>query len=111
MYHVHSQLNTHRICPNRSAVHKCKGLGPCLKNFKYKAYGPVPTAVVCTGTHFCSERNYMDLCLQGIGNLLMCCCSQMDQNITQILLFLDDQLLFYQAFHVIFFFNRCGTCM
>ena len=39
----------------------------------------------------------MDLCLQASGDLRMCG-SQTDQNIAQILLFLDDLLMFYQAF-------------
>ena len=36
------------------------------------------------------------------------CGSQMDQNITRILLFLNDLLMLYQAFCVNLSFNRCG---
>ncbi len=43
----------------------------------------------------------MDLCLQGSGALRMCD-SQTDQNTAQILVFLDDILMFYQAFGVNF---------
>ena len=41
----------------------------------------------------------MGLCLQGSGHLPMCS-SQTNQNITHILLFLDDLLMFYQVFGV-----------
>ncbi len=52
------------------------------------------------------NRNHVDLSLQGRGDLRMCG-SQTDQNITQILLFLDDLLMFYQAFGINVSFNRC----
>ncbi len=41
----------------------------------------------------------MLLCLQGSGDLHMCG-SQTDRNIARILVFLDDILMFYQAFGV-----------
>ncbi len=47
----------------------------------------------------------MDLCLQESGDLRICG-SQTEQNIAQILLFLDDLLMFYHAFGVNLSFNR-----
>ncbi len=41
----------------------------------------------------------MDRCLQGSGDLCMCG-SQTDRNIIRILVFLDDLLMFYEAFGV-----------
>ncbi len=36
-------------------------------------------------------------------------CSYTDQNIARILLFLDDLLMFHQAFGMNLSFNRCGN--
>ncbi len=41
----------------------------------------------------------MELCLQGSGDLRMCG-SQRDRNTARILMFLDNLLMFYQAFGV-----------
>ncbi len=45
------------------------------------------------------NRSHIDLCLQGSGDLHMCG-SQKSWNITQILVFLDNLLMFHQAFGV-----------
>ena len=74
------------------------------KNFNNKAYCLVPTTVVYM--HIYGSRNHMDPCLQGSGDLCMCG-SQTDQNIAQILPFLDNLLMFYQAVGVNLSFNRC----
>ena len=60
-------------------------------------------------TRIYGNRDHMDLCLQGSGDLHMCG-SQMDRNIahSRILLFLDDLLMFYQAFGVNLSLDRCG---
>ncbi len=82
----------YRICPNKSAVHECKGLGARLTDVNNKACHPVPTTVVYM--HIYGTRNHVDLCLQENGDLRMCD-SQTDQKIFQILLFLGDLLMFY----------------
>ncbi len=77
-------------CSNRSAVRECKGsmgarllistIKPViqyLQHSKQEPHGP----------------------LQGSGNLRMCG-SQTDRNTARILVFLDDLLMFYQAFGV-----------
>ena len=85
------------MCPNRSAMRECKGLGvhllisiitPVIWN-EQQLY--IRTFTV-TGTT-------LDLyCLQGSGDLRMCSSQKTDRNITQILLFLDDLLMLFQAF-------------
>ncbi len=77
-----------------------KGLGACLKSFNNKACHPVPTTVVYRRIYPVTGTNRVDLCLQGRSD------SQTDQNITQILLFLDGHLMFHQAFVVNLTFNR-----
>ncbi len=80
-------------------------LGCVPKKFNNKACCPVPTTGVYT--HIYGNRNHMDLCLQGRCNLRMSD-NQTEQNIAQILLFLDDPSMFYQAFGVSLSFNRRG---
>ena len=95
-------------------MRECKGLGARLINFNNTACCLLPIIVVYI--HIYGNMKHMDLCLQGSGDLHMRG-SQTDQNITRILLFLDDLLIFYQAFGVNLSFNRCGmfvaggTCM
>ncbi len=72
------------------------------KNFNNKACHPEPTAVVYRHIH--SNRNHVDLCLQGSSDLRLCG-SQLDQNIAPILLFLDDPLMFFPALGVNFSFT------
>ena len=64
---------------------------------------------ICILNIYGNNKNHVDFCLQGSGDLCMCC-SQRDQNnyITQILLFLDNLLMFYPAFGVNLSLNRCG---
>ncbi len=69
-----------------------QGLGCTSINFNNKACRPVPTICI-----YMVNRNRVDLCLQGSGDLCMCG-SQTDQNIARVLVFLDDLLMFYQAF-------------
>ena len=49
----------------------------------------------------------MDLCLQGGGDLCMCS-SQMTLNMARISVFLDNLLMFYQAFCVNLMWNVVG---
>ncbi len=68
-----------------------------LKNFNNKGL------LTVTGT-----TNDLDVCLLGSADLHMCC-SQMDQNIAGILFFLNNLLMFYQAFGLNLSFNHeCG---
>ncbi len=66
--------------------------------------------------HINGNKNHVELFLQGSGDLQMCG-SQADQNITHILLFRDDLLMFCEAFGVNLSFNRCdkfvagGACL
>ena len=57
--------------------------------------------MTCVFTHviYTVNRNRVDLCLQASGGLRMCG-SQTDRNTAQILVFLDDLLMFYQQFGV-----------
>ncbi len=80
-------MSSYRICPNRSTVRECKGLGV------HKACHLVPTTVV--------------LCIFRSSDVHMCV-SQTDWNITRIWPFLNDFLMFYQAFGVNLSFDRCG---
>ncbi len=43
----------------------------------------------------------MDLCLQRSGDLCMCVVSQTDRNITRILMFFDDLLIFFIIKHLV----------
>ncbi len=88
-------------------MHKSKGLGAHLKKVNNTACRPVSTTVVYTHTY--GNRNHMDLCLPGSGGLRMCS-SQTIRNITHILLFLDNLLMFYQAFGVNLSFNHVNRC-
>ena len=63
-------------------------------NFNNNACRPVPTICIYT-----VNRNRVDLCLQGSGDLCMCC-SQTDWNTARILVFLDNLFMFFQAFGV-----------
>ena len=86
----------YRICPNRSAVHECKGLGvhPLVSIIKLVIrYLPVHYAYIY------KQEPRGPLFIQGSGNVRMCG-SQTDRNIAQILVFLDDLLMFYKAFDV-----------
>ncbi len=75
--------------------HKCKALIGCTsKNFNNKVCRPMPTTVVYSG-----NRNHINLCLQGSGDLRMCG-SQTDWNITLILMLIGDLLTFHHAFGV-----------
>ena len=83
------------LWPNRSAVRECKDLDMHLKNFNNKGL------LTVTGTT-------NDFCLLGSADLHMCC-SQTDQNIAGILFFLNNLLMFYQAFGLNLSFNHeCG---
>ncbi len=112
------------ICPNRSAVRECKGLGARLKililkpvvwllqgfgctskNFNIKAYRLVSTRVVyirifhvfmVTGTTW--TFTYMAVAI----------CTCVTPKGAWILLYLDDLLMFYQAFGVNLSFSRYG---
>ena len=75
-----------------------QGLGYASINFNNKAYRPVPTIRI-----YMVNRNHMDLCLQGSGDLRKCG-SQTDQNIA---LFLDDVSMFYEAFCVNLMWHVC----
>ncbi len=94
------------VCHNRSAVQESNGLG-VLQHFSIVKPGTYNSGI--QGTYAClwkQERlNHMDLFLQENGDLHMCS-SQTEQNIAQILLFLDDLLMFHQTFCVSY--NRCG---
>ncbi len=63
-------------------------------NFNNKACRPVPTMRIYT-----VNRNRVDLCLQGSGDLRMCG-SQTGPEYRSNSVFLDDLLMFYQAFGV-----------
>ncbi len=46
--HFHLRISCTGICPNRSAVRKCKGLGAHLKKVNNKAWHLIPTTVAYT---------------------------------------------------------------
>ncbi len=73
-------------------------------NFNNKACRPARTTHIYT-----VNRNCVDLCLQGNGDFPICN-SQTDQNTTQILVVLDDILMFYKAFGVDLFVAG-GACL
>ena len=68
-----------------------QGLGCSYINFKNKACRPVSTIRTCM-----VNSNRVDLRLQGSGNICMC------GSLTDLLLFLDDLLMFYHTFGVNF---------
>ncbi len=76
-------------------MRECKGLGARLINFNNAACHPLPTRVVYACTHdifkLTGTTRSRDLCLHQSSNLCMCG-SPTDENIAQILLFLDDIL-------------------
>ncbi len=67
-------------------MHECKGFGACLLISTIKSV-----------IRYRVNRNRVDLYLQGSGNLCMCG-SQTDWNTVRIFVFLDDLLMYYQAF-------------
>ncbi len=78
-----------------------------LRNKTTSEFGTVfhsPFGVLILRFHckYGNRKYYVDLYLQASADLHMCC-SQTDRNIAQILLFLGDVLMFYQAFSV----RRC----
>ncbi len=84
-----------------------QGLGCKFKKFNNKDCRAVPTILIKHIFNIYGDRNHVNLCLQGSGDLRMYS-SQTDQNIAQILLFLDDLLMSYQTFSVTLSFIRCG---
>ena len=83
----------YRVCPNWSTVRECKlELGCTSINFNNKPCRPVPTIRIYT-----VNRNRVDLCLQGSGDLRMCG-SQTDRNTARILMFFT---VLWQSFNVL----------
>ncbi len=117
MYQNLLELEVNTLAGARRSAHKNDELRKGLiasspsegeKNFNNKAcHLFLQKTVYKFMQHSYSNRNHMDLWgLQGSGDLHIQ--KILNQNITQILLFLHDLLLFYQAFSVNLSFNRCG---
>ncbi len=86
---------------NRSAVRECKVLGACLKTFNNKACRPVHTTVVYIIYIFTVTGTMWTFLYKEVP---ICACVGRQPNgreyIARILPFLDNLLMFYQAFGV-----------
>ena len=94
-------IYNYRICPNRSTVQRVEGLGCASINSNNKICRPVPTMRI-----YVVNRNRVDLCLQESGDL-----NARQPNVVEYcsnFIFLDNLLMFYQAFGVNLLWYVCS---